>query len=185
MNKDINDLLNVVYEVEGLILLLDKKSDTLPTELVQLLKNKVSFLHSAIDEIEILNESIVEEFTQNIVESYTTEEILTSSKEGNDDISLGDEQVTELEELLVDEKYEDELTIDDIDNNDDIDILDEDFGVNELNDGFDIETESDSISSEEFDNTITIEEKLVIQSTRDLKQAFTINDRYRFRRELL
>lgn len=41
----------------------------------------------------------------------------------------------------------------------------------------------------EYDNTftnelITIEEKITIQNTRDLRTAFTVNDRFRFKREL-
>ena len=47
----------------------------------------------------------------------------------------------------------------------------------------------DSYDDIEDDNTalsepITIEEKLAIQNTRDLRTAFTINDRFRFKREL-
>ncbi|MBR1964462.1 MAG: hypothetical protein IKA19_07200 [Muribaculaceae bacterium] len=47
----------------------------------------------------------------------------------------------------------------------------------------------DSYDDIENDNTvlsepITIEEKLAIQNTRDLRTAFTINDRFRFKREL-
>ena len=69
--------------------------------------------------------------------------------------------------------------------NDDIDVfdIDEEQTENyEINDEDIVEIEDEPIIIDE--EIITLDEKIARMETRDLKHAFTVNDRYRFRREL-
>ncbi len=184
MESNIKKLWQVICEIEGLTLLADNKVNNLPHDLISLIKEKISILHTIIDEIENTesgtlldqctisnNETIIGEYHQN-AKTITTDtgntfeeidNILDSEIDLNDNNSIGDEFIDATE------------TIETV--NDDIDIIDLDTEIV-------LETSGDIEPDIEISEPITIEEKIIRQNSRDLKLAFTINDRYRFRREL-
>ena len=105
-----------------------------------------------------------------IITDYEPIETQIKDESENDDfieesdiesVEIVSEDIFESIDSETEELDDDIIELDDIDNYDDIE-------------------DDNTVLSE----PITIEEKLAIQNTRDLRTAFTINDRFRFKREL-
>lgn len=173
MDNNINDLLRIIYEIEGLVLVAEKKCENLPQELVSLLKEKVAIFQSLIDKIDTNSNSI--QLEQVSSEVGLEADIATPSIEieeqikGLDIDSFSPIEIEETIDVATNEIFED---------NDSIEVIDDNLEIIELENEIELEPE---VKTQEV---ITVEEKLYRQNSRDLKQAFTINDRYRFRREL-
>ena len=219
--RNLQQILSIVYEVEGLLLLAQSKGNDTPNEIYDLIKEKLNMISQSFPSKEIISdnyESInqdsesedershgnLEDDYDNLnyvepenehspveiedIDKYTPSEI----EADNEDNSI----ITDYEPIET--QIKDESENDDFIEESDIEsveIVSEDIfesidsETEELDDDIIELDDIDSYDDIEDDNTvlsepITIEEKLAIQNTRDLRTAFTINDRFRFKREL-
>ena len=240
--RNLQQILSIVYEVEGLLLLAQSKGNDTPNEIYDLIKEKLNMISQSFPSKEIISdnyesinqdsESEDERSHGNLEDDYDDEYSYESEEErshGNleddyDNLNYvepeNEHSPVEIEDI---DKYTpSEIEADNEDNsiitdyepietqikdeseNDDFieesDIESVEIVSEDIFESIDSETEEldddiielddiDSYDDIEDDNTvlsepITIEEKLAIQNTRDLRTAFTINDRFRFKREL-
>lgn len=233
--RNLQQILSIVYEVEGLLLLAQSKGNDTPNEIYDLIQEKLKVISQSFPSKEIISdnsesinqdsESEDERSHGNLEDDYDDEYSYESEDErshGNleddyDDLNYvepeNEHSPVEIEDI---DKYTpSEIEADNEDNsiitdyepietqikdeseNDDFieesDIESVEIVSEDIFESIDSETEElddiDSYDDIEDDNTvlsepITIEEKLAIQNTRDLRTAFTINDRFRFKREL-
>lgn len=212
MTENINQLRGLIYEIEGLLLLAENKGEDTPTQVWGIIKDKLAIAANLInvDEIscmtvenanaghksefepnncdeECLPINIEQELSANLSEfienNDETDKIVDESidvdfeEDENDDAIIGEYQ----EEIY--DKIED---IDDLET-EIIDYSTTDIIDESSNDNSEVEivdVNQDINDSDELNHSCTLDEKLARQGTIDLKRAFTINDRYRFRREL-
>ncbi len=240
--RNLQQILSIVYEVEGLLLLAQSKGDDTPNEIYDLIQEKLKVITQSFPSKEIISdnsesinqdsESEDERSHGNLEDDYDDEYSYEPEDErshGNleddyDDLNYvepeNEHSPVEIEDI---DKYTpSEIEADNEDNsiitdyetietqikdeseNDDFieesDIESVEIVSEDIFESIDSETEEldddiielddiDNYDDIEDDNTvlsepITIEEKLAIQNTRDLRTAFTINDRFRFKREL-
>lgn len=240
--RNLQQILSIVYEVEGLLLLAQSKGNDTPNEIYDLIQEKLKVISQSFPSKEIISdnsesinqdsESEDERSLGNLEDDYDDEYSYESEDErshGNleddyDNLNYvepeNEHSPVEIEDI---DKYTpSEIEADNEDNsiitdyepietqikdeseNDDFieesDIESVEIVSEDIFESIDSETEEldddiielddiDSYDDIEDDNTvlsepITIEEKLAIQNTRDLRTAFTINDRFRFKREL-
>ena len=99
----------------------------------------------------------------------------TSEIEVLSDIAEIEDTIEDAASVVIEEDLDDTEIIQE---GDTIEVVDDNLEIIELENEIELEPE---VESHEI---ITIEEKLARQNSRDLKQAFTLNDKYRFRREL-
>lgn len=240
--RNLQQILSIVYEVEGLLLLAQSKGNDTPNEIYDLIQEKLKVISQSFPSKEIISdnyesinqdsESEDERSLGNLEDDYDDDYSYESEDErshGNleDDydnlnyvepenehspVEIEDidkytpsEIETDNEDNSIITDYEPiETQIKDESENDDFieesDIESAEIVSEDIFESIDSETEEldddiielddiDSYDDIEDDNTvlsepITIEEKLAIQNTRDLRTAFTINDRFRFKREL-
>ena len=240
--RNLQQILSIVYEVEGLLLLAQSKGNDTPNEIYDLIQEKLNVITQSFPSKEIISdnyesinqdsESEDERSHGNLEDDYDDEYSYESEDErsyGNleDDydnlnyvepenehspVAIEDIDKYTPSEIEADNEdnsiitdYEPiETQIKDESENDDFieesDIESAEIVSEDIFESIDSETEEldddiielddiDSYDDIEDDNTvlsepITIEEKLAIQNTRDLRTAFTINDRFRFKREL-
>lgn len=196
MENNFKDLWRIIYEIEGLVLLAEKKSENIPHELVSLLKEKTALFQFLINNVDTHSDynQIEQESSEPILEDNIESpsiEIEEDSTKYLDTEPLAPMETSEIE--VPSEIAEIEDTIEDVASDvieeelDDPEIIEEDNPIEVIDDNLEIIEVENEIELEpevEPHEIITVEEKLARQNSRDLKQAFTINDRYRFRREL-
>ncbi len=210
MKGELKNLWDLSNEIEGLILLTDHKNMESCKEILSLIKNKVDSLSNEINKLVETQDdyecnlgymnSIVQESEEDMANGDIEDDYMPEGGEpederanGNldDDYSLpeitDDEsgQTESVQENAIDEEQYSDADIDIVDVDEDIDDVDD-----EISD-FDSEQEvgffEDEIIVDAQDDTIshmTIKDKISINESKDLRQAFTLNDKYRFRREL-
>ncbi len=184
MDDNIKDLWRIIYEIEGLVLLAKNKSNYLPPELISLLKEKIVAFQDVVDNIDTITYSNQLRQTINIQETNVDTEDFPNkiedeitdkiSQELSSNTNLHKTEIIESDDISIDERHYDSEFIDEIES---IEIVDNEIEVIEIE------------QSEESETVIeppikTLDEKLARQNSKDLKHAFTLNDRYRFRREL-
>lgn len=240
--RNLQQILSIVYEVEGLLLLAQSKGNDTPNEIYDLIQEKLKVISQSFPSKEIISdnsesinqdsESEDERSLGNLEDDYDDEYSYESEDErshGNleddyDNLNYvepeNEHSPVEIEDIdkytpseieadnednsIITEYEPIETQIKDESENDDFieesDIESVEIVSEDIFESIDSETEEldddiielddiDSYDDIEDDNTvlsepITIEEKLAIQNTRDLRTAFTINDRFRFKREL-
>lgn len=240
--RNLQQILSIVYEVEGLLLLAQSKGNDTPNEIYDLIQEKLKVISQSFPSKEIISdnsESINQDSESeddrshgNLADDYDDEYSYESEDErshGNleddyDNLNYvepeNEHSPVEIEDIdkytpseieannednsIITEYEPIEAHIKDESENDDFieesDIESVEIVSEDIFESIDSETEEldddiielddiDSYDDIEDDNTvlsepITIEEKLAIQNTRDLRTAFTINDRFRFKREL-
>ena len=160
------------------------KSNYLPPELISLLKEKIVAFQDVVDNIDTITYSNQLRQTINIQETNVDTEDFPNkiedeitdkiSQELSSNTNLHKTEIIESDDISIDERHYDSEFIDEIES---IEIVDNEIEVIEIE------------QSEESETVIeppikTLDEKLARQNSKDLKHAFTLNDRYRFRREL-
>ena len=219
--RNLQQILSIVYEVEGLLLLAQSKGNDTPNEIYDLIQEKLNVISQSFPSKEIISdnyesinqdsESEDERSHGNLEDDYddlnyvepehehSPVEIEDIDKYTPSEIEADNEDnsiITDYEPIET--QIKDESENDDFIEESDIEsveIVSEDIfesidsETEELDDDIIELDDIDSYDDIEDDNTvlsepITIEEKLAIQNTRDLRTAFTINDRFRFKREL-
>lgn len=223
---DLKIVLNILYEMEGLVDMAIRREDETPAGVICLIKEKSEILHKFTSAWNVENDIEV-----NINEDYSIDEECELEANDNPELQLGDRNVglnnQEPDEDIEVEFVYDESEDDFVDNSEDnseketvIDeepqaeqeaaniveevvesslfdasaFSDEDSAEDELNNDVDYDNEQqDEIDdeSEGLDEDESVEEeevfvgsKIVNVNRQDIRKMFTINDRYRFRREL-
>ncbi len=200
MVDDLKQLLNTCYEIEGLITLIGERKEDAPKEVCQLLKTKTDMLQTGVlnllaipeESVEIedtIEEPIVEQETVVIEEPQEEHEDapelnLIDDDENEDVVFVTDEvgfveepvgEYIEDSEMLTDEVFDEEIS---------------DLAEDDLEEVADITEDTEdycddiNIIGNDDDKVLNVEQMIACQGSKDLRKAFTINDKFRFRREL-
>lgn len=223
---DLKIILNILYEMEGLVDMAIRREDETPAGVICLIKEKSEILHKFTSAWNVENDIEV-----NINEDYSIDEECELEANDNPELQLGDRNVglnnqdpdEDIEVEFVYDESEDDFVDNSEDNSEKETVIDEepqaeqeatniveevvesslfdasafsdeDSAEDELNNDVDYDNEQqDEIDdeSEGLDEDESVEEeevfvgpKIVNVNRQDIRKMFTINDRYRFRREL-
>ncbi len=221
---DLKIILNILYEMEGLVDMAIRREDETPAGVICLIKEKSEILHQFTSAWNVENDIEV-----NINEDYSIDEECELEANDNPELQLGDRNVglnnqdPDIEVEFVYDESEDDFVDNSEDNSEKETVIDEepqaeqeaaniveevvesslfdasafsdeDSAEDELNNDVDYDNEQqDEIDdeSEGLDEDESVEEeevfvgsKIVNVNRQDIRKMFTINDRYRFRREL-
>lgn len=179
MENKYTDLLRLSIEIEGLLSLLEQGHSASPERVESLLKQKIALLASkmGIDNVSAAEQKCSDRTDENdeaIAESATMEQIEDADPFDADDDSEETEFVVAASEKTAR-----------------IDINDEEsISKNELpNEKSSVSVDKTTVvepvpAPKQTTPVMKLDEKLAIDSSRDIRRAFTLNDRFRFRREL-
>lgn len=223
---DLKIILNILYEMEGLVDMAIRREDETPAGVISLIKEKSEILHKFTSAWNVENDIEV-----NINEDYSIDEECELEANDNPELQLDDRNVglnnqdpdEDIEVEFVYDESEDDFVDNSEDNSEKETVIDEepqaeqeaaniveevvesslfdasafsdeDSAEDELNNDVDYDNEQqDEIDdeSEGLDEDESVEEeevfvgsKIVNVNRQDIRKMFTINDRYRFRREL-
>ena len=174
MEHSLNDILEKVYELEGLLLLArSREQDNIDASLRQLILAKGETIEALLGDTFAENEiSVVE-----IPEPESDEASIEINESLEDEVSAEPEEPENSYSLIDDDADADEDS-----GNHSYEIPDdEDADVNLIEDA-DEEVVDDE--DEDDDVPLTLDEALQRNMSRDLRKAFSLNDRFRYRREL-
>lgn len=201
MNNSLKLLLEQVYELEGLLLVAQSRGNDTNTQVLDLIQKKIAKIAelSAIDivsapaekpaddeiiaedekpiiepaeKVDILDSDTTEPSKATTTEVYKSDVIDTSDDKIEDKEETEDEHDTKETEEVADEKET-------VDETDDVD----EKSPNNIFEDDDDDLDFESVADDE-DETLTLDEVLQRSLSRDLHKAFSLNDRFRYRREL-
>ena len=223
---DLKIILNILYEMEGLVDMAIRREDETPAGVICLIKEKSEILHKFTSAWNVENDIEV-----NINEDYSIDEECELEANDNQELQLGDRNVglnnqdpdEDIEVEFVYDESEDDFVDNSEDNSEKETLIDEepqaeqeaaniveevvesslfdasafsdeDSTEDELNNDVDydneqqdeIDDESEGLDEDESveDEEVFVGSKIVNVNRQDIRKMFTINDRYRFRREL-
>lgn len=223
---DLKIILNILYEMEGLVDMAIRREDETPAGVICLIKEKSEILHKFTSAWNVENDIEV-----NINEDYSIDEECELEANDNPELQLGDRNVglnnqdpdEDIEVEFVYDESEDDFVDNSEDNSEKETVIDEepqaeqeaaniveevvesslfdasafsdeDSAEDELNNDVDydneqqdeIDDESDGLDEDESveEEEVFVGSKIVNVNRQDIRKMFTINDRYRFRREL-
>ena len=163
IHSDINFMIDAAYELEGLLLLAKSRGEDTDDEVLELIKQKINALQYSIESMVSVPEEETEETAEN-VETEDFEEDATETLEEPDSEEEADTEEPDAENQ--EESMED--------SEEDITVPMKEENITEI-----VEENSD-----EDDTPITLDQAYIINKSKDLSTAFSLNDTYRFRREL-
>lgn len=170
--KTINDmkgLLNLAYEIEGLLMLRIERGEEASQEMKNLLVGKAGQLLAGLTAEEV---SVVTETADDSAEAVAEAEVSVGVEACAENAVEPPVSVTVAEEAAAD--VADNTAGDD-------EAVAENALEEERGDADMPVTVNDTLSA---DSQLTLDEKLARQRAADISKAFTLNDRFRFRREL-
>lgn len=170
--KTINDmkgLLNLAYEIEGLLMLRIERGEEASQEMKNLLVGKAGQLLAGLTAEEV---SAVPETADDSAEAVAEAEVSAGIEACAENAVEPSVSVTVAEESAAD--VADNTAADD-------EAVAENALEEERDDADMPVTVNDTLSA---DSQLTLDEKLARQRAADISKAFTLNDRFRFRREL-
>lgn len=176
MEHSLNDILEKVYELEGLLLLArSREQDNIDASLRQLILAKGETIEALLGDTFAENEiSVVE-----MPEPESDEASIEINESLEDEVPAEPEGPENSYSLIDDDADADEDS-----GNHSYEIPDdEDADVNLIEDA-DEEVVDDEDEDEDDDVPLTLDEALQRNMSRDLRKAFSLNDRFRYRREL-
>ena len=176
MEHSLNDILEKVYELEGLLLLArSREQDNIDASLRQLILAKGETIEALLGDTFAENEiSVVE-----MPEPESDEASIEINESLEDEVPAEPEEPENSYSLIDDDADADEDS-----GNHSYEIPDdEDADVNLIEDA-DEEVVDDEDEDEDDDVPLTLDEALQRNMSRDLRKAFSLNDRFRYRREL-
>lgn len=160
MTANIEELITINYEIEGLLYLALHRGDETPEQVWKMIEDKIDILKSSIPR------------------SVPDEQVDASNapqKEEYNEEPLQDEPVAEtFKEAVAEEPFQ-EGPVEET-----IVVIEEQISVPDITE----ETPAEQEPEPKPRADIRLDEKLARQHSRDLKKAFSLNDRFRFRREL-
>lgn len=174
MEKDYNKLLRLTLEIEGLLSLLEHGESGSPENAELLLTEKVSALAAAFKvPVETSNNLLADNDAPVEADPFDADEEETAAdafESAGNALSEPTKEPAEEPSKVIKEKVsvedEPERPNLDVDEFDTLEFIDEDEEVTTTS------------------RKMKLDEKLAIDSSRDIRRAFTLNDRFRFRREL-
>lgn len=205
MNAETTRLLDLSYEIEGLLLLANSRGSETPDRIWQIIAEKAETISQSAkvcksetsittdlhgpeltDDSQAANEA---EIIQNLSGEHFRDDVFSIDelevKQASDmdmqnphcetvhDIDVAETPATARYEEQVAEKHSDSLS-----EGEDADKQSPDFDIHDCPD--EMQSQSDSADAP----AITLDEKLAREQSRCLRKAFSLNDRFRFRREL-
>ena len=176
MEHSLNDILEKVYELEGLLLLArSREQDNIDASLRQLILAKGETIEALLGDTFAENEiSVVE-----MPEPESDEASIEINESLEDEVPAEPEGPENSYSLIDDDADADEDS-----GNHSYEIPDdEDADVNLIEDA-DEEVVDDEDEDDDDDVPLTLDEALQRNMSRDLRKAFSLNDRFRYRREL-
>ena len=159
MEKDYKELLRLALEIEGLLSLLEHGEASVPERVEALLSEKTAELASAFDVNRVTEPTETVEAETEVEPEVAETEVYTEPESTETEVVT--DVTAEVNEAAEDNAPED----DDAADGDPFDVGEEEVNKAE-NAG------------------MKLDEKLAIDTSRDIRRAFTLNDRFRFRREL-
>ena len=174
MEHSLNDILEKVYELEGLLLLArSREQDNIDASLRQLILAKGETIEALLGDTFAENEiSVVE-----MPEPESDEASIEINESLEDEVPAEPEGPENSYSLIDDDADADEDS-----GNHSYEIPDdEDADVNLIEDA---DEEVEDADEEDDDVPLTLDEALQRNMSRDLRKAFSLNDRFRYRREL-
>ncbi|WP_290452974.1 hypothetical protein [uncultured Muribaculum sp.] len=189
MNKNIDDLIKLSYEIEGLLHIVRDRGGQHPGQVTDMLSEKTALLYNATISGFCKHEQ--EEETP----AHTPEPEITTEPDNETPVeTTNSDNEPETNPILVTETDIEFVPETEIDNKEEI----VDYYDIAENNGPDPETETPAVSPAEAAQTtqqeaptepiapeqVTLDEKLAREQSRCLKKAFSLNDRFRFKREL-
>lgn len=177
MTDNLRQLLNVCYEIEGLITLIDERGENVPNDLYSLVSSKARKLSLGIDNL-CDNVSLCESLPQEDVQCEPVEEVRDYDCDKEDeDVVFMDDTVSEFPDDADCESRQEEY-----------DVVDEEDAIVPEPEMEDDDVEEYPVQCDEDvvdeDEPLNVERMIACQASRDLRKAFTINDKFRFKREL-
>lgn len=166
---EIRKLLASAFELEGLLLLAESREEETPETVYRIIREKAEFIASLAARLPIASTRIQEEV-------FDEEPAAQATETGKAGTCIPETQA-EPEEKPVSESHTDEKEQDSIVE----DAPETENGQKEA------ATAEEQAEKKEFivpDRTITVDEAFIINKSKDLRSAFSINDTFRFRREL-
>lgn len=208
MNPVIEKLLSQVYELEGLLTIIDRHGADSTPYLYEMVQKKVELINEyapyctpeIYKKAKTQNEVVDKEEIYKVVEEETVADVQNEEIETEEqDLTLEEEPVAIVDEIdqVEDDGFVDYLPDDEVvDETTDEDIIDEPIveEVDEILEEDNLETEDKVEKDEPFDDfvgeervenePIRLDEVLQRSLSKDLSKAFSLNDRFRYRREL-
>lgn len=192
MYDDIKRILRDTYELEGLLLLADNRGEETPEVVISAIIEKAESIANDAKQLnnaatvnndtphqtsEPSNESIADDCSDEMVKGFVEEVLSESSPE-----------ISELQEdQPSDETFSESTTTDNdieetiIANNTEIP---EEIPVEEINEPEIVDEKNTEVESNGNSAKITLDEAFIRNKSKDLHNAFSLNDMFRFRREL-
>ncbi len=208
MKSEITRLLTIAYEVEGLLHVLEQHSDTTPAVVLDILRDKANDLAASITTLtaEGHPEATVLQPTSTAVQTTTVVDVPTAADVETETTTQIEEDAEVPADADIDQQganypevtvapHDTEPTSDERDENelplrDETDVDREIFGSQGYVEPAKVQqnettiiVESDAHHSEHRE-AMRVDEKLHRTLSQDLRKAFSLNDRFRFQREL-
>ncbi|MBQ8773862.1 MAG: hypothetical protein IJZ17_05255 [Muribaculaceae bacterium] len=178
MNVDINKLIEISCELEGLLLLAREREANIPDDVWRLVKNKITLLDELISQREMKESSIVDCDVVAPVDNYDENHECQESEVEKGSRWEGGSAIFD-DKTGGDDMPDFEMTFDVV-----TDAVVDKVHVDSKCCNPESYAENEAVASNLSSTVITLDEKLARDTMRDLRKAFSINDRYRFRREL-
>lgn len=174
---DIHKMIAEAYELEGLLLLADNRGDDTPEYVFTAISEKLSRLQALLADNAEKEEPEPEE-------EPTADKPVEEEEESE---SPASEEEPEEMPIIEDITAADDTTADDVEQV--VEVVIEDEPAEEEEEVEEEETDEEAPAESEtetkpIDESIRLDEKLQRTRSKDLKQAFSLNDMFRFRREL-
>ncbi len=178
MNNEMLSLMNLTYEIEGLMLLLINRGDEAPEDMKQLLRRKVSQLAMALgdDGVRTMTAPATLPVSNAPADSETATEPAEREEEANNEAEIDSE-------IAANVAFEEENDAFEAPQEAATQPLPETPGCTVTPE---VKVELPSVASlqPEKCHQLTVEEKVARESASDFSKAFTLNDKFRFVREL-
>ncbi len=192
LNISIEKMLLLGYELEGLLLSAGKRGDATPVAIWNLISEKADEIHAAaVNLSDIVKKGAACDATD-ITDVLSSSTMVVSQDEDSVDVSAG--YVTAPYDADCDIICSNPLTVETVDSADEIvsdnycsvEVGEEDT-LSQTDVDSDVSEEAEYSPEEEVataDEPLRLDEKLAREGSRNLRKAFSLNDRFRFRREL-
>lgn len=184
MNPNLEKLLSQVYELEGLLLVLERRQGDAPEFIYEMVQKKAARISELAPSIAPQTPVFTPPSFDDTPSSEKTEEDEDTEPTAIDTVADDEEYAVEDDAIVED----DDITVEDSDT-DEIkepeDTAEDDMIEDEPEPIKETEPEDDIIDDDgDFLEPIKLDEALQRSLSKDLSKAFSLNDRFRYRREL-
>ena len=190
-NEDIRKLLAAAYELEGLLLLAEQRGKETPLSLVETIKEKISDIALMAsptisqETVQTKPETESDKAEQESAEYEVAEAPNTSESEAPEEVEFYAPDNTYTADTSHEEPEvfeEAEEPAGDIADNETYSL--EETAIPEAEDKASKDEVAEDKQSNDDDKSLTMDEVFIRNKSKDLRNAFSINDKFRFRREL-